>query len=246
MKSALLLLVLVLLFVSSGSAQTVVIKRVDLVGEKITVTYDLEDSNPTNNYLLNLYTSRDNFAVAVKNVSGDVGLEVKPGAGKKITWNVVQEYGAFKGKLSLEVRGRVYMPFVRFEGITNRKSYKRGKSYEFKWKPGNSNPLSIELFRGGQRISGDINQPNNGSYNLFIPSHAVKGKDYRLKIFDMRSPDEVIYSENFAVTPKVPLLLKIAPVAVVGGVIVLLTRKSPSAGPGDDGVDIEDPSFPTN
>jgi hypothetical protein len=219
-----------------------VIKKVELAGETITVTYDLEDSNPANNYFLNLYTSKDNFAVPVKNVTGDVGMTVKPGAGRKITWNIVKEYGGFKGKLSLEVRGRIYMPFVRFDGITNRKSYKRGKSYEFKWQPGNSNPLSIELFKGGQRIAGDINQPNNGSYNLFIPAHAAKGKDYRLRIFDMRSPDEVIYSESFAVTPKVPLLLKVAPVVVVGAAIVLLTKKSPSEGDADE---IDDPAFPT-
>lgn len=224
------------------SAQTVTIKKVQLAGDKIIVNFDLEDSNPNNNYLLNLYTSRDNFAVPVKTVTGDVGLQVKPGADKKIVWNVITDYGGYKGKLSLEIRGKVYMPFALFQSVTNKAHFKRGKSHEFKWTPGNNNPLSIELYKGGQRISGDVNQPNNGSYSLFIPAHAALGKDYKIRMYDMRSPDEVLYSEPFAVRPKIPLIVKILPIAVVGTVVAILFKPKPEP----SGAEIDDPDFPNN
>ena len=56
-------------------AQTVSIKKVDLTGEKIIVSYSLQDSNPGNDYQLNLYASVDNFMSPLAKVTGDVGDE---------------------------------------------------------------------------------------------------------------------------------------------------------------------------
>src|SRR6186713_2737539 len=108
MKSTSLLAFLLLLISFFTHAQTVTIKKVELNGEKVIVYYDLEDSNPNNEYLMSLYSSKDNFATALTKVSGDVGMEVKPGIGKRMEWNIMQEYGGYKGKLALEVKGKVY------------------------------------------------------------------------------------------------------------------------------------------
>lgn len=64
-------------------AQTVAIKKVELAGEQVIVHYELEDSNPNNEYQINLYSSKDNYFAPLTKVSGDVGSEVKPGATKK-------------------------------------------------------------------------------------------------------------------------------------------------------------------
>ena len=47
-----------------SQAQTVTIKKVELAGDKIIVYYDLEDSNPNNEYKLDLYTSKRQFHCA--------------------------------------------------------------------------------------------------------------------------------------------------------------------------------------
>jgi hypothetical protein len=66
--------------------QNVKIKRIELVKNKVIVTYDLEDSNPNSEYQLNLYTSKDNYTVPMTKVKGDVGNEIKVGTNKKIEW----------------------------------------------------------------------------------------------------------------------------------------------------------------
>lgn len=224
-------------------SQAVTIKRVELAGEKIVVIYDLEDSNPNNEYLLNLYTSKDNFAKSVEAVAGDVGMDIKPGANKRIEWFIIKDYGGYKGKLSLEVRGKVYVPFARIQNFNPKATYRRGKNYEIKWKPGNTNPINIELYKAGQRVIGEVNHPNNGSYEMFIPTHAKTGGDYKLKFSDTRNPDEVFYTQEFSIKPKIPLLLKIAPVAILGTVVFLLTSKTKSPGE-EEGPGMIDPNFP--
>lgn len=227
-------------------SQTAQIKSVELAGDKIIVTYDLEDPNPNNEYKLNLYASKDNFVSPLTKITGDVGGEVTPGANKKIIWSIREEYGGYKGRIALEIKGSVYSPFVKLKGFNPEQSYKRGKSYSLAWKPGASNPINIELYKGGQRISGEMNQPNNGGHTFFIPPQSKKGDDYRLKITDTRNADDILYTGNFKVKPKVPLLLKVLPVLAIGGAVATLGGGGGESGGGGTTTDqvLQYPPFP--
>jgi hypothetical protein len=219
-------------------AQKVAVKKVELAGEKIIVYYDLEDSNPNNEYQIFLYSSQNNYTTALTHVKGDVGNEIKPGS-KKIEWSIREELGPYKGKIALEVRGKAYAPFAKLQSFDVSRKYKRGKSYPVSWKTGSANPIHIELFKGSERVTGELNHPNNGSYQLSIPAKAKSGGDYRIKLTDSRNSEEVIYSGYFKVTPKIPLLLKVVPIAGVGGAVLLLAGPKP---PPDNG--IPDPPKP--
>jgi len=211
---------------STVLAQSVIIKKVELAGENVIVYYELEDSNPNNEYLISIYSSKDNYFAPLTKVTGDVGMEIKPGSDKKITWKIRDEYGGYKGKLALEIRGKVYIPFAKLQGFDAKKTYKKGQTIDIKWKAAGSNPIHLELFKGGERIVGDMNVPNNGAHSLFIPKHARQGKDYRIKISDSRNTDEQFYTESFKVAPRIPTYAKIAAGAVVVGAIVFVVMQS--------------------
>ena len=227
------------------SAQNVTIKKVELAGDKIVVYYDLDDSNSSNEYMLNLYASKDNYTASLTKVKGDIGTEVKPGLDKKVEWNLLEEYGAYKGRISLELRGKVYVAFVKLRNFDAEKPFKRGKQYDIFWKAGTSTPISVELFKGNQRVQGEMSHPNNGSYVLSIPSNAKPGKDYRLKISDTKNNNDVIFTPFFKVVPKVPTAVKAvaALVLIGGGVVAAGGKKSVDKGtPGNSA--IPDPAFP--
>src|SRR5258708_655245 len=238
---------LIVIALSFGvSAQTVTIKKVELAGEKVIVHFDLDDANTNHEFLLNLFSSNDNFTAPLAKVSGDVGPEVKPGLNKRITWDILKEYGGYKGKLSLEIRGKVYVPFVKLQNFETEKSYKRGKTYLLSLKAGNTDPIHVELYKGSQRISGEMNHPNNVTYALTVPSNAANGHDYRLKITDSKSNEEVIYSPFFKVRPKIPLLVKVLPVVVVAGAVVALIGGKKRSGEGTrNNEPIPPPHLPT-
>jgi hypothetical protein len=238
-----------LLCVCASYAQKIAVKKIEMAGDKIIVHYDLDDGNPNNEYQISLYSSRNAYNTPLAKVSGDVGPEVKLGLNKKIIWNVKEELGPYKGKLALEVRGKVYAPVARLNNVTTKSKFKRGKTHSLTWRAGNSNAIHIELLKGGQRVGGDLNQPNNGSYNLFIPQHAAVGKDYTIRITDSRNPDEVVTSQPFSVTRKVPMLLKVVPVLAVGAAVAVLAGSGgkPDPGPGGEtGSEIPTPDYPGN
>lgn len=79
MKRPILVFALLVFISAFGVCQTVVIKKIELAGEKMIVHYDLEDNNPNNEYQLNLFASKDNYATALTKVKGDIGGEIKPG-----------------------------------------------------------------------------------------------------------------------------------------------------------------------
>ncbi len=229
----------------SAFAQDVTITKVELAGRKIVVHYALNDPNPSNTYQLRLYTSKDNFMSPLTKVSGDVGDEVKSGPARRMEWSIVDEFGPYKGKLGLEIRGKVYVPFVKVMDFGTDQAFKRGKSYNLHLKAGSSSPIHVELYKGSQRILGEMNHPNNGSFLLSIPGDAKPGSDYKLKITDSRSGDEIVYTPVFTVKPKVPLLVKVLPVVAVGAAVALLGGggSEPSA-PGTTAITL--PPFPGN
>src|SRR5690349_2425049 len=157
--------VLFALLGSSLYAQKVAVKKVELAGEKIIVYYDLEDSNPNNEYQISLYSSQNNYSTALTHVKGDVGNEIKPGT-RRIEWSIREELGPYKGKIALEVRGKAYAPFAKIQNFDVSKKYKRGKTYPLSWKIGSQTPIHIELYKGSERVIGELNHPNNGTYQL--------------------------------------------------------------------------------
>lgn len=234
-----LLLCSILFIATAVTAQTVMIKKVELAGENIIVHYELEDATPNREYLLHLYSSFNSFSTPMTKVTGDVGQEIQPGVNKKMIWNVRSELGGYKGKLSLEIRGRAYTPFVKLQNFETQKAYKRGKRYNITWKAGGTNPIHLELFHGDKRIQGEMNHPNNGVYTLSIPPKTKPGKDYRLRISDSKNSDEIVYTPYFKIAPKVSPIIKYGVTAVVvGGVVYFLFIPPPETG-------IEDPPFPT-
>jgi hypothetical protein len=234
-----LIVVCVLAIPTLVHAQKASIKKVELAGEKVIVYYDLEDSNPANEYQIQLYASQSNFATALTKVTGDVGNEIKPGYDKKIEWKLRDEIGPYKGRLALEIRGRMFMAVARFNGISAGDKFRRGKNHLINWRPGNGNPINIELLKDGNPISSQLNQPNNGASTLFIPEHSKVGDGYTIRITDTRNSTDFVVTEPFTVQRKIPLGLKVLPVVAVGAAVLVLGGGGEKAASG-----IPDPPHP--
>lgn len=129
----------------------------------------------------------------------------------------------------------MYAPIAKFTNITAATKMKRGKSHTITWKPGNNNLVNIEFLNGGQKISTEINQPNNGSHTIFIPKSVSKGKDFVVRISDAKNPQEVATSQPFRVTRKVPIILLALPGAAVVGLVAALAGGGDGSEPGGGG-----------
>jgi hypothetical protein len=238
------LIVLLMVLVSfEGFCQTVVLKKIELGGDKIVIHYDLEDSNPNHFYRIQLFSSNDNFAYPLNKVSGDVGLDIKPGTGKHIEWKAIEELKEVSGKISLEIRGKVFVPFVRFQAGDLKNSYKRGKLLPLHWAAGNNTSIHIELYRGSEKVLSELNVPNSGSYSLILPNHAKPGKHYRIKMTSSKTAEEFLYTDFFKVKRKVPLVVKILPVIAMGtaAAMVMNTAKKDKGNDNNNNGSVEDP-----
>lgn len=219
-------------------AQDFNVKRIEVAQGKVNIYYDLVDTL-ARGYTINVYASRDNFIAPLQKISGDAGLEVKAGKNKKITWDAPAELGPdFDSKIALEVRGRVYIPFVRFEKFEEYKAIKRGKPYNISWTGGTTqNILHFELFRGEKKVASFPDVANTGKYKLTLPTNIKPGKNYKFKISDSKNKDEIVYTAPFHVSRKVPLLIKAVPIVGVGTLVYLLTGGSDKAKKIPDPVD---------
>jgi hypothetical protein len=205
------------------SAQKIIMEKILLVEGAMEVYYTLDDTNDSQEYQVDLYSSKDNFAVPLTKVSGDVGTEIKPGEFHMIRWNAFEEIGGYEGELFLEIRARVYIPFVRITGFNEGAKFKRGRTYPLLWTSGNKGgQIDIELYKDQSRVSGDRNVPNSGKYEYAIPGSVKPGKNYQLKFTNTRNRDESTYTGYFRIIPRIPVVAKIGVLAVVATGLALL------------------------
>jgi hypothetical protein len=231
----------VLAFSVNVFPQNLEIEKTETANGKINLHYSIIDTVAGKFYTVRVYSSQDNFMHPLTRISGDAGINLRPGLHKKITWDPAELGEAFSGKVKLEVRARQYIPFVHFEGFKGYTKIKRLKPYTVTWSGGaSSNVLNLELLRGDEKITVFPNLANVGHHTILLPQDVKPGKGYRFRISDNRNKDEVVVTEEFQVKRKIPLLLKIMPALVVGGIIYgLLPQNEPNN-------NIPDPVVPGN
>lgn len=215
-----------------GLSQNMDIDFIEFSGRNVVVHYNLDDgANSSREFLVQLYSSQDNFTIPLTRVTGDFGPEVSAGFGKKIVWDITQELGAFKGNVSLELRGRVYVPFAKIKDIEDGQVFKRGKNYPINWTSGNlSGQVNIELFNeAGERMWGENNVANVGKFDWYVQSNIKKGSNYKLKFTNAKDRNDVVYSHAFTIKPKIPLLVKVAGLVILAGAAEFLISNSKSS-----------------
>jgi hypothetical protein len=225
------------------NAQKIEIAWVQVEGKQLVVHYDLDDTNPTHEYIIQLFTSKDNYTTPLTKISGDAGSEVKAGKDKKLIWSITEELGNYAGEIELEIRGKVYVPFIKLSPFEKDQKFKRGINYPLVWHSGNlSGQVDIELYFENTRIHSDRNVPNTGKFDWIIPGNIKPGKGYHLKFTNTKNRDEILVSTPFRITPKIQTLYKIAAGVLIGTGIILFM---PSGSGPSDPVEEDLPSHPT-
>jgi hypothetical protein len=231
-------LIIVLLWISlyaiDSYSQDLSIKKVMMSDNTIIIHYDLLDSVSGRSYIVRAYASHDNYINPLSSVTGDEGTDILPGINKKIVIDPVSQYGKqFNDRVTFEIKARVFVPFIRFDGFDHYKKVRRGVDYNITWSGGTpQNILTIDLYRGDRKITSYPNIANVGHYKLVIPHAAKAGKNYRLTVRDSKNKDEVVHSNSFRVRRRVPLVLKVIPLVAMAGVVYFLAPQEKEVIPG--------------
>jgi hypothetical protein len=212
------------LFYSEAQAQRIELKSIEIKEGKLQIRYNLIDTIAGKFYSIRLYSSADGFLNPLEKTQGDIGLEVKAGGEKIISWTFQQELPKeFEGKVAVEIRAKVFIPFINTESINQYKVFKRNRGYNLTWKGGTpQNVLNFDLLDGNKKVITFPNVANVGHHSFEFPSHIKPGKGYRFRISDTKNKDEVVFTNEFIIKRKVPLLVKIVPVLFIGAGIYLL------------------------
>jgi hypothetical protein len=213
-------------------AQEFALKKIELISDGMVLHYDLTDTMRSKKYTIDLYSSADNFVIPLREVSGDVGLEVAPGFDRKITWNSKKELGPnFHGEVELEIRGRAYVPFIRFTSLDEGRVVKRATPMLLTWSGGSRQSiLNFAIYKGSQLAAIVPNVPNSGNHEVMMPAGLKPGKDYYFLITDTKNKDQVMRTPTFEIQRKIPLGIKAAAAGV--GLCVAAIIAS-NAGPND-------------
>lgn len=232
----------------NGWSQEIKIESVFREGDKIILSYDLLDENKEHRYVLSLYCSNDDFIQPLKEVSGDIGVDIPIGGNKQIVWNAKEELGSdFNGNVALELKGKLYVPFVQLNDFQDFDKFKKDRPYAVTWTAGRgSNVLTWDLYNSDdEKVHTFTNIANVGNYELVIPKDIKPGTGYRLKISDQKNNEDVVYTPRFKITRKIPLIVTVGVIgaSVTSGYFLYSTLGGETGGEGEEA--LPDPILPT-
>jgi hypothetical protein len=189
----------------------------------IVVRYDFVDGDPGQAYEFFLYSSHDNFSKPLQMVSGDVGQGITPGGAKTIFWDARAEMGNFKGNVKLKVLGDVYKPLVVFENAFTQHRIKRGKQAVIRWSStfDKDEKLKLEIVRFNSSLQ-EFDILNNGTFTWDIPGNLKAGDGYAVRISQRHNQLKHETSDAFRIRPKIPLGMKLLPVAAAAGAAAIV------------------------
>jgi hypothetical protein len=223
---------LLCLSLQSAVAQNLELKQIQYLNNKVVLTSELTDSIEGRYYSVRVYSSADGFLNALEKVSGDVGLQLKSGKNKTITWSAAEELGnGFEGKIALELRARLFVPFISTESINAYKEFKRKRTYHLTWSGGTpQNILNFDLMKGTKKVISFPNVANVGHHAFEFPAYIKPAKNYHFRISDSKNKDEQVVTTPFRIKRKVPLVIKAIPVVAFVAVMYLVIAKDKNMG----------------
>ncbi len=206
------------------NAQDFTITETKREGSKMIFYYNIDGGNKSNQYSVKLLSSKDGYTNALINVTGDIGQEVKPGGTKKIIVDIQQEFGEdFDESINFQIVGTVYKPFIKLS--TSYKTMRRGKAYLFSWTGGlDDEIINIELIKENKIISKVASINNTQRYQLKLPMGSKLGSKYKLRLFSSTDESRILYTEEFSIKRKIPLVAKVLPAFVIGAVYVVISQ----------------------
>ena len=184
-----------------------------------TITYDLIGFKAKELYLVDVYSSHNDFSNPLKLVSGDVGKNIKEGKEKKIEWKASEEAGAYKEPFTFRVKIALLFQPLEFINPTGG-AIRRGHTTIIEWQGGfTNNEMELELYKGTERVASLGVMKNVWQYKWTIPKNLEKGDDYTLKF---TSSGKSLTSNVFRIKPRTPLVLKLSPLIVAAAIIPFL------------------------
>ena len=227
MTRAPFLLLIVCCFCLNLSGQQIAnISASQLNDHTIRVSYDLQGEVPGQLYTVSLFSSINQYTLPMEYVEGYVGENVQAGLNNYIDWDLRRELVAFEGSLNFEVRAELTFTPISLV-FPERAGIKRGKKHLITWKGTNTNEkVDIQLLREGREIGTIVNTINDGQYEWDVPNSTKPGKGYTVKV-SSTSSSQTDTGEEFAIRRKIPLLVKLIPIAIITPVVIELMQEDP-------------------
>lgn len=203
---------------------------------KVTIAYDLVGADPSAKYNVSLYSSHDNYASPLNFVTGAVGENVGPGKSRSVIWDAKAALPTdFDKEIVIKVKAVIILPpiaKINLEPLT-RTAIKRGTTYDLGWvggAPGDN--LTIELIKDN-KVQQTITQElkNTQRYGVLLPKNIKPGKNYSLRVTNTSRSNDQSDTSPFEIKPRIPLLVKVLPIAVVAGVVLSGSKSSKDSGP---------------
>lgn len=195
--------------------------RLSETDKHLVVTYDLvEKVDLGTTYTLAVYASHDQFSKPLPSsvLTGQVGRLSKPGKDLQLQIDKAKAFEGFKGELQVDLE---VTPTPAPWKLAKDAKFKRGKSTTVTWRGGTPADMVLAEVYGTEGKVVIDQKINTGNSTWKVPDNFSVKEGYELRLLVNNT---VVASQAIRVKRKVPLVVKFAPLLLVGALIPALPK----------------------
>lgn len=208
-------------------AQKVEHADIQQVGDDLIISFDLMPKESIKErYIITLLALHGTDSIALTVKEGSL-TDVRPGNGLQFIVSGKDNLKDIKGNFDFSVHAKMTYSPIRIQAPKNGQNAKIGKKLNIAWKGGfEADDYSIDLYQSDSLISGLTTQTMDQSFTWNIPKETRKASNYQIRLTSNNHPSQSEISAEFSIKKKIPVVIKVLPVVVLGGVAAILLNKS--------------------
>lgn len=223
-----LLIGILLFFVGYNTkAQEVQNVKIDFKEGIISLTFDLSPQKSLRErYNLEITSSKDNYTnpVPVLNNSTE---NIEPKKGLQYQIDALKNFEGFRGDLNFKIKAVFAYSLLEFITPSEIASLKKGKSLQLSWIGGLENDkYSLELYKQGAKVSTLQSMLTRKVTSWDMAKDTKAGSGYMIKVVSEKNKQLSAFTQSFKIKRKIPIVIKILPFAIAGGVFAIISGKS--------------------
>ena len=196
-------------------------------GDDLVIVFDLMPRESIYELYDVIITAYDGNREKILKMKDQDASDVRPGNRLRFVIPGKENFQNFRGNVDFDIKVKMTYSPIRITAPVKRKKWIKGKSMDIKWRGGlEGERFTLELYKDFDHVSSIGTNVTSNEIKWDIPRDVKPGGKYAIRITSDSNNGNQVFSSEFKIRRKIPVVVKILPALLLGSVVAVLIGSS--------------------